>query len=624
MNNGEIKFIFCTECGTKNDIDANFCTSCGTKLVKPTAPVVIPEPEAPVTEEPKEEVIPTAAPIIEESAIEELAVEDSEVEDPEVEEPAVEEAAEEESAPEAIPVVIPVEETPAAEEAEPEEAKEEEHAHVIIPEAEDSNEEPAPEEPAVEESVAEETKEEEPALVVVPVIIPKAEEPAPVAEEPVKEEPKEEQQEETVPPVVVAPVAAKISKKEEKLAKKLEEAKKQAQEQALKDAQKAEAKAQKAEAKAQKAEAKAEKAENKARKAEEKAKKSEKSNSSDSVQNNSYYYYNPDSSSNEAQAAPKSAKKKRKQNFFLKILSFLLAIILMASLIIAVPITLLNLFLTDHNIDVIVDRAISSIELDKIEFSTADGTKTLSEAIHDVTNEFEGWDHITEEQINDALLEDFVKQFVTDALDKLGMSLKEGEAMLGWTPEEIYGFIEANKETIEQLARDAGYEGKLPIEEKKDMMIANIEQRIGKDGISAAALFGNSGETEKLARYLEAAQALFSINILYLAWGLVAFIIMLIIFTNIGYFGAFCRTCGFPAFIVGALYFLVGLGVSPLLSIVTIPIPIVASAIEFTAGFLGAMLMDISIIVLGVGLVLVVISFISDAIRRKIDSKKNA
>ena len=95
MNNGEIKFIFCTECGTKNDIDANFCTSCGTKLVKPTAPVVIPEPEAPVTEEPKEEVIPTAAPIIEEPAIEELAVEDSEVEDSEVEEPAVEEAAEE-------------------------------------------------------------------------------------------------------------------------------------------------------------------------------------------------------------------------------------------------------------------------------------------------------------------------------------------------------------------------------------------------------------------------------------------------------------------------------------------------------------------------------------------------
>ena len=619
MNNSEIKFVFCTECGTKNDIDANFCTSCGAKLIKPTAepaPVAIPEAEETV-----EEV--------------------TEAEAPAAEEPVAEEVQEEEASPEVMPVIIP-EAEPVEEESEPEESK-----------AEAIAEEPATEE--VAEEPEEEQKEEEPAPVVIPVIIPEAkpveeespeepeaeeiaeepeEEPAPavapVAEEPKAEEPKEEEKKEkkeSVPPVVVVPVAPKVSKKEAKLEKKLEEAKKQAQEQARKDAEKAEAKAKKAEAKAEKAESKARKAEEKAKKAEKNAKKSEKAakqNSSDSVQNNSYYYYNNDSAKAEAQAAPEKPKKKRKQNFFLKMLSFLLAIILMAALIIAVPITLLNLFLTDHNIDVIVDRAISSIELDKIEFSTADGTKTLPAALHDITNEFEGWDHITEEQISEALLEDFVKQFVTDALAKLGMSLKEGEAMLGWTPEEIYNFIEANKETIEQLARDAGYEGKLPIEEKKDMMIANIEEKIGKDGISAAALLGSSGETEKLARYLDAAQALFSINVLYLAWGLVAFIVVLIIFTNIGYFGAFCRTCGFPAFIVGGLYFLVGLGVSPLLSIVTIPIPIVASAIEFTAGFLGAMLMDISLIVLGVGFVLVVISFISDAIRRKIDSKKNA
>ena len=586
MNNDEIKYVFCTECGTKNDIDANFCTSCGTKLIKPTAdpaPAVIPEAE-------------------------ETAEEVTEAEEPAAEAPVAEEAQEESSAPEIAPVIIP-EAEPAEEESAPEETKAEESA----------------------EKPEEEQKKEEPAPTVVPVIIPKAE-PAPAEEEPKAEEPKKEEKEEenkkeSVPPVVVVPVAPKVSKKEAKLEKKLEEAKKQAQEQALKDAQKAEAKAKKAEAKAEKAENKARKAEEKAKKAEKNAKKAEKAakqNSSDSVQNNSYYYYNNDSAKAEAQAAPGKSKKKRRQNFFLKILSFLLAIILMAALVIAVPITLLNLFLTDHNIDVIVDRAVSGIELDKIEFSTADGSKTLSEALHDITNEFDGWDHITEEQISDALLEDFVKQFVSDALAKLGMSLKEGEAMLGWTPEEIYDFIEENKETIEQLARDAGYEGKLPIEEKKDMMIANIEEKIGKDGISAAALLGSSGETEKLARYLDAAQALFSINVLYLAWGLVAFIVMLIIFTNIGYFGAFCRTCGFPAFIVGAIYFLIGLGVSPLLSIVTIPIPIVASAIEFTAGFLGAMLMDISVIVLGVGFVLVVISFISDAIRRKIDSKKNA
>lgn len=580
MNNEEIKFIFCTECGAKNDVNANFCTSCGAKLIKPTVtPTVIPEIEEPVAKDSREEeTAPVAVPAIE------IHEEDVSEEDL-----AVEEIAEEESAEEA-----PIEEEPTVE--------------------------------GIEEGPEEETSEDEIAPVIIPTEIPETEEPEeeiPEAEEPETEEPvqepEEEHKEETIAPVVV-PVVPKVSKKEEKLQKKLEEAKKQAQEQARKEAEKAEAKAKKAEAKAKEAELKAEE---KAKKAEKKAEKAEKQNSSKSVQNNSYYYYNPESDSSGAQSAPEK-KKKRKQNFFLKILSFLLSVILLASIAVSVPITLLNLFLTDHNIDVIVDRAISSIELEKIEFSTAGGTKTLSGALHDITNEFDGWDHITEEQINDALLEDFVKQFVTDALAQLGMSLKEGEAMLGWTPEQIYDFIEANKETIERLAREAGYEGKLPIEEKKDMIIANIEERIGEDGISASALLGSSDETEDLARYLELAQALFSVNTLYLAWALVAFIVILIAFTNLGYFGAFCRACGFPAFLVGAIYFLAGLGVSPILSIADLPIPIFASAVEFTAGFLAAMLMDISLIVIGVGFVLIIVSFISDAIRRKIDSKKNA
>ena len=51
MNNGELQFIFCTECGAKNKTNANFCTSCGNKLIKPT-PVVTAEPEEPVNEQP--------------------------------------------------------------------------------------------------------------------------------------------------------------------------------------------------------------------------------------------------------------------------------------------------------------------------------------------------------------------------------------------------------------------------------------------------------------------------------------------------------------------------------------------------------------------------------------------
>lgn len=308
---------------------------------------------------------------------------------------------------------------------------------------------------------------------------------------------------------------------------------------------------------------------------------------------------------------------KKRRSCLAAFVSFLLAIILTAALIAAIPITLLNLFLTDHNIDVLVDRTISSIELDKIEFSTAEGDKTLSSVLLDITDEFDGWNHITEEQINDALLEDFVKGFVSDTLKQYGMSLKEGEAMLGWTPEQIYDFIEANKDTIEKLAREAGYEGTLPIEEKKEMMIENIEKRIGKEGISATTLFGDSGEAEEFTRYLETAQKLFSRESLFFVWGITVFVALLIFFVNLGYFGSFCRACGFPAFLIGGIFFLAGLGIVPLLSVLDIQMPMIASAVEFAAGFVGALLMDISVIVLGVGLALIVISFISDAIARR-------
>ena len=305
---------------------------------------------------------------------------------------------------------------------------------------------------------------------------------------------------------------------------------------------------------------------------------------------------------------------KKRRSCLAAFASFLLSIILTAALIAAIPITLLNLFLTDHNIDVLVDHTISSIELDKIEFSTEEGDKTVADVILDITDEVEGLNYITEEQINDVLLNDFVKGFVSDTLKQYGMSINS----LGWTPERIYGFIEGNQETIEQLAREAGYEGELPvIEEKKEIIIENIEQKIGEDGISATALLGDSGEAEEFTRYLETAQKLFSQDALFFVWGITAFVALLIFFVNLGYFGSFCRACGFPAFLIGGIFFLAGLGISPLLSVLDIQMPIIASAVEFAAGFVGALLMDISVIVLGVGLALIIFSFISDAIARR-------
>lgn len=320
----------------------------------------------------------------------------------------------------------------------------------------------------------------------------------------------------------------------------------------------------------------------------------------------------------ETSRAPKAVKESKKQNLFLKILSCFLAVLLSLALIAVIPITLLRSLLTDLNIEIIVDRVIESIELDKLEFATADGSKPLSGVLLDITNEFEGWDHITEEQINDALLEDFVKQFVTDALKQYGMSLAEGEQMLGWTPEQIYDFVEANKETIEKLARESGYTGKLPIEEKKEMMIANIEERIGKDGISVKTILGSSDEADAVSDFLNRAQLVFSDSTLWLAWGIIALLAVILFFVNFGYPGSFLRSCGFPAFIVGAMFFISSFSVDPIMSLIDIPSEAVANIVGFVVKFLVALLMDISVTVLAVGLLFIIASFIADAIKKRI------
>ena len=481
MNNGEIKFIFCTQCGAKNEMIANFCTSCGNKLTKP---VFQPDPVV------EETVIEDPTPIVEEIVIEEPV-------------PIVEETAIEEPAPIVEETVI---------------------------------EEPAP--------IVEDTVIEEPVPIVEESVI---EEPAPIVKEIVIEEP------------APAPSSAKAK--------------------------------------------------------------------SSKISDNSHYYYNDKSNAPSSDLPPiteKPKKKKKKQNFFLKILSFLLSLVLMASLIIALPITISGLLLTDQNFDIILDRAMSSIELDKIEFSTESGTQTLSEVIANTTKELEGWEYITEEQINDVLLEDFVKDFVKDAFAQLDMSFEEGSLSIGWTPEQIYDFIEKNEDVIEELARESGYEGKLPIEENKEIILENIEHEIGEDGFSVSALVDDSDELEEIISYIDTLRALLSINTLFVAWGIVAFIAVLILFTNLGYFGSFCRACGFPAFIIGTIYFLAGMSVSPIMSIIDIPASAFTPVIEFTAGFIGALTMDISATVLVTGLVLIIISFIADAIRRKKDSKQTA
>ena len=318
----------------------------------------------------------------------------------------------------------------------------------------------------------------------------------------------------------------------------------------------------------------------------------------------------------EEKQKPEKKREHTRRPLLVGILSFLLALILMSALTIAVPVTFLRCLLTDHNIEVIVDRVIDSIDITSIEIPTGDSTQNVAGAILEFTSGVEGLSFITEEQINEVLLNDFVKQAATDILKQYGMSLAQGEEIFRLNAEQIYAYVEANKDTLIQLAREAGYEGEIPFEENKEAIVATIEAAIGSEGISVESIIGNSEDAQMLGKYLKQAQLIFSDSTLYLVWGTVIFIAMLILFLNVKYISCFFRACGFPAFIVGGLYTLVSFSIGLIIAMIKIENELISEILNFIAGFSAALLADISVPMTAVGIAFIIASIIIAIIRR--------
>jgi hypothetical protein len=308
---------------------------------------------------------------------------------------------------------------------------------------------------------------------------------------------------------------------------------------------------------------------------------------------------------------------KKRRGCLAAVISFFLSIVLIAVLLIAIPVTLLHTLLTDQNIEIIVDHVFDSLEIDKIEFETDKGTKNISGIIYDATCEIEELDGITKEHINAVLNNGTIKDHAADMLKEYSFALKKGHEPSGWRPDSIYMYLQENQENIEELARASGYDGKIPIDGYKEEIISSLESAIGTKGLTLENILEDSNENAELLTALKSAQLIFSDNAFYLVWGSVGFIMILLLLVNWGFFGSFCRAGGMPAFFTGGLYFLLGLATTPALSLIEIPKPIFAIAIDFTTGFIGALLMDISITVLGIGFALIIISFIADAYKRK-------
>lgn len=299
------------------------------------------------------------------------------------------------------------------------------------------------------------------------------------------------------------------------------------------------------------------------------------------------------------------------------IISLFLSFLLIQALALAIPITFLRLTLTDHNIEVIVDKLIDSIDLTSIEIPTENGTQNFAGAILEFTSEVDGLNLITEEQINEFLLNDFIKQTVTDILKQYGLSLTQGEEYFKLNAEQIYDYVEANKDTLVKLAREAGYEGDIPFEEHKDTIVASIENAIGSEGISVETLIGESEEAIILGDYLKTAQLVFSNSVLWLIWGLVAVLMILLFVLNLGALDSFMRACGFPALIVGGLYSIIAYSVDSMLTMFEIENDTVADLLAFVGGFAASLLKGIALPIAIIGIVLVLSSFIFSLFKQR-------
>ena len=315
---------------------------------------------------------------------------------------------------------------------------------------------------------------------------------------------------------------------------------------------------------------------------------------------------------------PKSKKVKGKQNVFLKFISVLLSIVLTSALIAAVPLTVINGLLTEDNVELMVDEVIDILDLKKLGISTTEGGKSISYIMLYVMRDCKGIPYISEAQVSKTLVDDFVKQLTTDLLNQFNNSLEEGEINIGWKPKDIYRFLKKNEKTFQKLARESGYYNNIDIAASEESIIANIEDLIGKDGISIGTLLDDDNITEQVELYLSYAQLVFSDTAVLTLWGAVALIALLLLLVNIGYYTSFMRACGVPAFIVGGLCFILGFSVEPILNLIDLPLESLTEIVDFCAGLIGAMIMEVSSIVFIAGLALIIISIIVDIIMRKL------
>jgi len=289
----------------------------------------------------------------------------------------------------------------------------------------------------------------------------------------------------------------------------------------------------------------------------------------------------------------------------------LFAIILAVSIVAAIPVTVVNRLVSEKNIEKFVDTVISAFDIDKLAINIESGEGVaLSEAILMSIEDCEGIEYISKEQLNREFTEKFVKEMSVSFLTQFAASLENGNLEISWAPEGIYAFIEENESDLQKLALESGYYGQIDVSANKEVILEGVKEVIGEEGIEIDNLIEDVGALDQINSYLSYAQLLFSKKTVFLAWGLVALITLILLLINIGYFSSFLRASGIPAFVVGGLFALLSVMFESIIDMLNLPFENIVRIIKDSANILGNIILIISLIVLAVGFIFIVLSIV--------------
>ena len=293
------------------------------------------------------------------------------------------------------------------------------------------------------------------------------------------------------------------------------------------------------------------------------------------------------------------------QNGFLRFISAILTLALAIILIAAIPLWSINFMISEERIDTVVDHIFNATgDLSDIGIATQKGNKTIADVLLWSLKGCGGEEFIDKKEINSSLTSAFLKTITLNFIE----DLRNGDD-IAIRAEDIYEFLERNSKTISRLAENSGYSNKINIKYNEELIIGNVKELIGKNGISLDDMIEEGELKDNIGSYLEYVHLILSETTLYLSYGFIGFFIFLLLIANVGYFGEFLSACGKPAFIIGLIYFLVGLAVNYLDSIIDLSSEGFAS-FDFLLGYIAAVIKDVSAPVLIAGLVLIILAAI--------------